>query len=182
MALGTLCPQTVERKDWYSIVQGSEYQLWTAALYRWWYKTTTAVNTRKSKLLQLFVFGWKLWMPNVPLRSHFILKASWHLCSLMDKNFHFHLLHLRNSNTPFKDVFKALIDILLIGNENSFLWVRESLVEWVLVLPEWTGHCGQSTNWESQRQHQSASKELTPVSCNLSSNHLDHKPPLQSEK
>ncbi|KAM7159572.1 protein C1orf43 homolog [Molossus nigricans] len=38
-----------------------------------------------------------------------------HLHSLMGKNFHFYLLDLRNTSTPFKGVRKALIDTLLDG-------------------------------------------------------------------
>ncbi|XP_060223712.1 protein C1orf43 homolog isoform X3 [Meriones unguiculatus] len=87
-----------------------------------------------------------------------------HPCSLMGKNFRSYLLDLRNTSTPFKGVRKALIDTLLDGYEtarygtgvfgqNEYLRYQEALSELATVVKARIG--------SSQRQHQSAAKDLT---------------------
>uniref|UniRef100_A0A2K5RJC6 Chromosome 1 open reading frame 43 n=1 Tax=Cebus imitator TaxID=2715852 RepID=A0A2K5RJC6_CEBIM len=87
-----------------------------------------------------------------------------HPRSLMGKNFRSYLLDLRNTSTPFKGVRKALIDTLLDGYEtarygtgvfgqNEYLRYQEALSELATVVKARIG--------SSQRQHQSAAKDLT---------------------
>ncbi|KAL1783781.1 NICE-3 containing [Sigmodon hispidus] len=87
-----------------------------------------------------------------------------HPCSLMGKNFQSYLLDLRNTSTPFKGVRKALIDTLLDGYETArygtgvfgqseYLQYQEALSELATVVKAQIG--------SSQRQHQSAAKDLT---------------------
>lgn len=87
-----------------------------------------------------------------------------HPCSLMGKNFRSYLLELRNTTTPFKGVRKALIDTLLDGYETArygtgvfgqseYLRYQEALSELATVVKARIG--------SSQRQHQSAAKDLT---------------------
>ncbi|XP_062048316.1 protein C1orf43 homolog isoform X2 [Lepus europaeus] len=87
-----------------------------------------------------------------------------HPRSLMGKNFRSYLLDLRNTSTPFKGVRKALIDTLLEGYEtarygtgvfgqNEYLRYQEALSELATVVKARIG--------SSQRQHQSAAKDLT---------------------
>ncbi|XP_021088701.1 protein C1orf43 homolog isoform X3 [Mesocricetus auratus] len=87
-----------------------------------------------------------------------------HPCSLMGKNFRSYLLDLRNTSTPFKGVRKALIDTLLDGYETArygtgvfgqseYLRYQEALSELATVVKARIG--------SSQRQHQSAAKDLT---------------------
>ncbi|KAM4861801.1 protein C1orf43 homolog isoform 2-T2 [Thomomys bottae] len=87
-----------------------------------------------------------------------------HPRSLMGKNFRSYLLDLRNTTTPFKGVRKALIDILLDGYETArygtgvfgqseYLRYQEALSELATVVKARIG--------SSQRQHQSAAKDLT---------------------
>ncbi|XP_040854624.1 protein C1orf43 homolog isoform X4 [Ochotona curzoniae] len=87
-----------------------------------------------------------------------------HPRSLMGKNFRSYLLDLRNTSTPFKGVRKALIDTLLDGYEtarygtgvfgqNEYLRYQEALSELAAVVKARMG--------SSQRQHQSAAKDLT---------------------
>ncbi|EDL20536.1 mCG112942 [Mus musculus] len=88
----------------------------------------------------------------------------WHPCSFMGKNFHSDLLDLRNTSTLFKGVGKALIDTLLDGYETArygtgvfgqseYLRYQEALSELATVVKARIG--------SSQRQHQSAAKDLT---------------------
>nr|AAS21303.1 NS5ATP4 [Rattus norvegicus] len=88
-----------------------------------------------------------------------------HLCSLMGKNYY--LLDLRNTSTPFKGVPKTLTDTLLDGYETArngtgvfgqseYLRYQEALSELVTVVKARIGR--------SQRQHQSAAKDLTESS------------------
>ncbi|XP_073077459.1 protein C1orf43 homolog isoform X2 [Manis javanica] len=87
-----------------------------------------------------------------------------HPHSLMGKNFRSYLLDLRNTSTPFKGVRKALIDTLLDGYETArygtgvfgqseYLHYQEALRELATVVRARSG--------SSQRQHQSAAKDLT---------------------
>ncbi|KAK2494644.1 hypothetical protein MC885_003011 [Smutsia gigantea] len=87
-----------------------------------------------------------------------------HPHSLMGKNFRSYLLDLRNTSTPFKGVRKALIDTLLDGYETArygtgvfgqseYLHYQEALRELATVVKARSG--------SSQRQHQSAAKDLT---------------------
>nr|KAF6290980.1 hypothetical protein mMyoMyo1_009365 [Myotis myotis] len=87
-----------------------------------------------------------------------------HPRSLMGKNFRSYLLDLRNTSTPFKGVRKALIDTLLDGYETArygtgvfgqreYLRYQEALSELATVVKARSGN--------SQRQHQSAAKDLT---------------------
>ena len=87
-----------------------------------------------------------------------------HPHSLMGKNFRSYLLDLRNTSTPFKGVRKALIDTLLDGYETApygtgvfglseYLRYQEALSELATVVKARSG--------SSQRQHQSAAKDLT---------------------
>ncbi|XP_027987306.1 protein C1orf43 homolog isoform X1 [Eptesicus fuscus] len=87
-----------------------------------------------------------------------------HPRSLMGKNFRSYLLDLRNTSTPFKGVRKALIDTLLDGYETArygtgvfgqreYLRYQEALSELATVVKARSG--------SSQRQHQSAAKDLT---------------------
>uniref|UniRef100_A0A8C2VXI8 NICE-3 n=1 Tax=Chinchilla lanigera TaxID=34839 RepID=A0A8C2VXI8_CHILA len=87
-----------------------------------------------------------------------------HPRSLMGKNFRSYLLDLRNTSTPFKGVRKALIDTLLDGYETArygtgvfgqseYLRYQEALSELATVVKARIG--------SSQRQHQSAAKDLT---------------------
>ena len=82
----------------------------------------------------------------------------------MGKNFRSYLLDLRNTSTPFKGVGKALIDTLLDGYETArygtgvfgqseYLRYQEALSELATVVKARIG--------SSQRQHQSAAKDLT---------------------
>eukprot|EP00069_Balaena_mysticetus_P016174 bmy_09699T0 len=87
-----------------------------------------------------------------------------HPRSLMGKNFRSYLLDLRNTSTPFRGVRKALIDTLLDGYETArygtgvfgqseYLRYQEALSELATVVKARSG--------SSQRQHQSAAKDLT---------------------
>ncbi|KAF6074066.1 hypothetical protein HJG60_001757 [Phyllostomus discolor] len=87
-----------------------------------------------------------------------------HPRSLLGKNFRSYLLDLRNTSTPFKGVRKALIDTLLDGYETArygtgvfgqreYLRYQEALSELATVVKAQSGN--------SQRQHQSAAKDLT---------------------
>ncbi|XP_056672362.1 protein C1orf43 homolog isoform X4 [Monodelphis domestica] len=87
-----------------------------------------------------------------------------HPRSLMGKNFRSYLLELRNTSTPFKGVRKALIDTLLDGYETArygtgvfgqteYLHYQEALSELAAAVKARGGN--------SQRQHQSAAKDLT---------------------
>ncbi|XP_034954933.1 protein C1orf43 homolog [Zootoca vivipara] len=87
-----------------------------------------------------------------------------HPRSLIGKNFRAYLVDLRNSSTPFKGVRKTLIDILLDGYESArygtgtfgrteFLKYQEALYELAAIIKARGG--------SSQRQHQSAAKDLT---------------------
>ncbi|XP_074092340.1 protein C1orf43 homolog isoform X2 [Macrotis lagotis] len=87
-----------------------------------------------------------------------------HPHSLMGKNFCSYLLELRNTSTPFKGVCKALIDTLLDGYEaarygtgvfgqTEYLHYEEALSELAAAVKARGG--------SSQRQHQSAAKDLT---------------------
>ncbi|XP_044527745.1 protein C1orf43 homolog isoform X2 [Gracilinanus agilis] len=87
-----------------------------------------------------------------------------HPRSLMGKNFRSYLLELRNTSTPFKGVRKALIDTLLDGYETArygtgvfgqteYLHYQEALSELATAVKARGGN--------SQRQHQSAAKDLT---------------------
>ncbi|XP_022346791.1 uncharacterized protein C1orf43 homolog isoform X4 [Enhydra lutris kenyoni] len=87
-----------------------------------------------------------------------------HPRSLLGKNFRSYLLDLRNTSTPFKGVRKALIDTLLDGYETArygtgvfgqseYLRYQEALSELATVVKARSG--------SSQRQHQSAAKDLT---------------------
>ena len=82
----------------------------------------------------------------------------------MGKNFRSYLLDLRNTSTPFKGVRKALIDTLLDGYETApygtgvfglseYLRYQEALSELATVVKAQSG--------SSQRQHQSAAKDLS---------------------
>ncbi|KAM3825079.1 protein C1orf43 homolog isoform 3-T3 [Vipera latastei] len=83
---------------------------------------------------------------------------------LVEKNFQAYLLDLRNSSSPLKGLRKALIDTLLDGYENArygtgtfgrveFLKFQEALRELATIL--------KARGESSQRQHQSAAKDLT---------------------
>lgn len=87
-----------------------------------------------------------------------------HPRSLLGKNFRSYLLDLRNTSTPFKGVRKALVDTLLDGYETArygtgvfgqseYLRYQEALSELATVVKARSG--------SSQRQHQSAAKDLT---------------------
>ncbi|XP_016044683.1 protein C1orf43 homolog isoform X2 [Erinaceus europaeus] len=87
-----------------------------------------------------------------------------HPRSVMGKNFRSYLLDLRNTSTPFKGVRKTLIDTLLDGYETArygtgvfgqseYLRYQEALNELTTVVKARSG--------SSQRQHQSAAKDLT---------------------
>ncbi|XP_036906587.1 protein C1orf43 homolog isoform X2 [Sturnira hondurensis] len=87
-----------------------------------------------------------------------------HPRSLLGKNFRSYLLDLRNTSTPFKGVRKALIDTLLDGYETArygtgvfgqreYLRYQEALSELATLVKAQSGN--------SQRQHQSAAKDLT---------------------
>ena len=87
-----------------------------------------------------------------------------HPHSLMGKNFRSYLLDLRNTSTPFKGVRKALIDTLLDGYETArygtgvfglseYLRYQEALSELATAVKARSG--------SSERQHQSAAKDLT---------------------
>ena len=87
-----------------------------------------------------------------------------HPHSLMGKNFRSYLLDLGNISTPFKGMRKALTDTLLDGYETArygtgvfgqieYLRYQEALSELAKVVKARSG--------SSQRQHQSAAKDLT---------------------
>ncbi|XP_044304715.1 protein C1orf43 homolog isoform X2 [Varanus komodoensis] len=87
-----------------------------------------------------------------------------HPKSLIGKNFRAYLVDLRNSSTPFKGIRKTLIDTLLDGYDNArygtgtfgkveFLKYQEALYELAAIIKARGGG--------SQRQHQSAAKDLT---------------------
>ncbi|KFQ41927.1 PREDICTED: uncharacterized protein C1orf43 homolog, partial [Nestor notabilis] len=84
--------------------------------------------------------------------------------SLIGKNFCAYLLELRNSSTSFKGIRKALIDTLLDGYESArygtgvfgkpeYLKYQDALNELANMTKARAG--------SSQRQHQSAAKDLT---------------------
>ncbi|XP_034263879.1 protein C1orf43 homolog [Pantherophis guttatus] len=83
---------------------------------------------------------------------------------LMEKNFQAYLMDLRNSSSPLKGLRKTLIDALLDGYENArygtgafgkveFLSFQEALNELATIV--------KARGESSQRQHQSAAKDLT---------------------
>ena len=87
-----------------------------------------------------------------------------HLHSLTGKNFRSYLLDLRNTSTPFKGVRKGLTNTLLDGYETArygtavfglseYLRYQEALSELATAVKARSG--------SSQRQHQSAAKDLT---------------------
>ncbi|KAH1179853.1 protein C1orf43 homolog [Mauremys mutica] len=87
-----------------------------------------------------------------------------HPQSLMGKNFHAYLLELRNSSTPFRGIRKTLIDTLLDGYDTArygtgvfgkteYLKYQGALTELANIIKARGG--------SSQRQHQSAAKDLT---------------------
>ncbi|KAL8184553.1 UNVERIFIED_CONTAM: hypothetical protein K2H54_020218, partial [Gekko kuhli] len=87
-----------------------------------------------------------------------------HPRSSIGKNFRAYLLDLRNSSTPFKGVRKTLIDALLDGYDSArygtgtfgkveYVKYQEALHELAAIIKARGG--------SSQRQHQSAAKDLT---------------------
>ncbi|XP_053134106.1 protein C1orf43 homolog isoform X2 [Hemicordylus capensis] len=87
-----------------------------------------------------------------------------HPKSLIGKNFRAYLLDLRNSSTPFRGNRKTLIDTLLDGYDRArygtgvfgradYLSYQEALCELAAIVKARGGG--------SQRQHQSAAKDLT---------------------
>uniref|UniRef100_A0A8C7ETX5 Chromosome 1 open reading frame 43 n=1 Tax=Neovison vison TaxID=452646 RepID=A0A8C7ETX5_NEOVI len=109
-----------------------------------------------ARLLQLETQG----SPKIPFHAE-----GRHPRSLLGKNFRSYLLDLRNTSTPFKGVRKALVDTLLDGYETArygtgvfgqseYLRYQEALSELATVVKARSG--------SSQRQHQSAAKDLTP--------------------
>ncbi|XP_015274610.1 PREDICTED: uncharacterized protein C1orf43 homolog [Gekko japonicus] len=87
-----------------------------------------------------------------------------HPRSSIGKNFRAYLLDLRNSSTPFKGVRKTLIDALLDGYDSArygtgtfgraeYVKYQETLHELAAIIKARGG--------SSQRQHQSAAKDLT---------------------
>uniref|UniRef100_A0A8D0G7C5 Chromosome 1 open reading frame 43 n=1 Tax=Sphenodon punctatus TaxID=8508 RepID=A0A8D0G7C5_SPHPU len=75
-----------------------------------------------------------------------------HPKSLIGKNFRAFLLELRNASSPFKGIRKSLLSLLLDGYDN-YLKYQEALSELAAILKARGG--------SSQRQHQSAAKDLT---------------------
>ncbi|XP_025022989.1 uncharacterized protein C1orf43 homolog isoform X1 [Python bivittatus] len=99
--------------------------------------------------------------------------------SLIGKNFQAYLLDLRNSSTPLKGIRKSLIDNLLDGYDNArygtgtfgkveFLKYQEALYELATINPAFLSCSIKARGGSSQRQHQSAAKDLT-LSPDLSS-------------
>ncbi|XP_009987690.1 PREDICTED: uncharacterized protein C1orf43 homolog, partial [Tauraco erythrolophus] len=83
--------------------------------------------------------------------------------SLIGKNFCAYLLELRNTSTSFKGIRKALIDTLLDGYESARYGTGTNvMVEWLLqggaLSPAGRP---KARGGSSQRQHQSAAKDLT---------------------
>uniref|UniRef100_A0A803SLQ7 Uncharacterized protein n=1 Tax=Anolis carolinensis TaxID=28377 RepID=A0A803SLQ7_ANOCA len=87
-----------------------------------------------------------------------------HPKSLIGKNFRSYLVDLRNASTPFKGVRKSLLDTLLDGYDCArcgtgtfgkveYLKYQEALFELAAIIKARGGG--------SQRQHQSAAKDLT---------------------
>uniref|UniRef100_A0A8C3Y6Q2 Chromosome 1 open reading frame 43 n=1 Tax=Catharus ustulatus TaxID=91951 RepID=A0A8C3Y6Q2_CATUS len=107
--------------------------------------------------------------------------------SLIGKNFCAYLLELRNSSTSFKGIRKALIDTLLDGYESArygtgvfgkmeYLKYEEALNE--------LANITKARGGSSQRQHQSAVKDLTlsPEVSNPSTIQVTYLPSSQKSK
>ncbi|POI23266.1 hypothetical protein CIB84_012986, partial [Bambusicola thoracicus] len=107
--------------------------------------------------------------------------------SLIGKNFCAYLLELRNSSSSFKGIRKALIDTLLDGYENArygtgvfgkpeYLKYRDALNELANMTKARAG--------SSQRQHQSAAKDLTlsPEVSNPATIQVTYLPSSQKSK
>uniref|UniRef100_A0A8C6JJY2 Uncharacterized protein n=1 Tax=Melopsittacus undulatus TaxID=13146 RepID=A0A8C6JJY2_MELUD len=107
--------------------------------------------------------------------------------SLIGKNFCAYLLELRNSSTSFKGIRKALIDTLLDGYESArygtgvfgqpeYLKYQDALNELANMTKARAG--------SSQRQHQSAAKDLTlcPEASNPATIQVTYLPSSQKSK
>ncbi|XP_069507829.1 protein C1orf43 homolog isoform X2 [Ambystoma mexicanum] len=110
--------------------------------------------------------------------------AGKHPRSLIGKNFRSYLVELRNSSTPFKGVRKSLIDTLLDGYEaarsgtgvfgkREFTKYQEALQELAAVI--------KARGVSSQRQHQSAAKDLT-IAAEPSTIQVTYLPSSQKSK
>ncbi|XP_075580463.1 protein C1orf43 homolog isoform X2 [Pelecanus crispus] len=84
--------------------------------------------------------------------------------SLIGKNFCAYLLELRNSSTSFKGIRKALIDTLLDGYESARygtgVFGKPEYLQYQDALNE-LANMTKARGGSSQRQHQSAAKDLT---------------------
>ncbi|XP_062367467.1 protein C1orf43 homolog isoform X4 [Cinclus cinclus] len=135
-----------------------------------------------NRLLQLETPGTKPEVAQIPFQVEGRYPKS-----LIGKNFCAYLLELRNSSTSFKGIRKALIDTLLDGYESArygtgvfgkmeYLKYEEALNE----LANMTKSQGSS----SQRQHQSAVKDLTlsPEVSNPTTIQVTYLPSSQKSK
>lgn len=87
-----------------------------------------------------------------------------HPKSLIGKNFQAYLVDLRNSSTPFKGIRKTLIDTLLDGYDSARYGTgtfgRAEYLKYQDALDELAGII-KARGGSTQRQHQSAAKDLT---------------------
>uniref|UniRef100_A0A8C7EGV8 Uncharacterized protein n=1 Tax=Nothoprocta perdicaria TaxID=30464 RepID=A0A8C7EGV8_NOTPE len=103
--------------------------------------------------------------------------------SLIGKNFCAYLLELRNSSTSFKGIRKALIDTLLDGYESARygtgVFGQPEYLKYQEALKELANRGG-----GSQRQHQSAAKDLTlsPEVSNPATIQVTYLPSSQKSK
>ncbi|XP_050768255.1 protein C1orf43 homolog isoform X2 [Gymnogyps californianus] len=108
-----------------------------------------------SRLLQLETQGNK----EIPLHAEGRYPKS-----LIGKNFCAYLLELRNSSTSFKGIRKALIDTLLDGYESARygtgVFGKPEYLKYQDALNE-LANLTKARGGSSQRQHQSAAKDLT---------------------
>ncbi|KYO49035.1 protein C1orf43 homolog isoform X1 [Alligator mississippiensis] len=107
--------------------------------------------------------------------------------ALIGKSFRAYLLELRNSSTPFKGIRKTLVDTLLDGYDSArygtgvfgkteYLKYQEALTELANIIKARGG--------SSQRQHQSAAKDLTlsPEVSNPATIQVTYLPSSQKSK
>uniref|UniRef100_A0A669QL96 Chromosome 1 open reading frame 43 n=1 Tax=Phasianus colchicus TaxID=9054 RepID=A0A669QL96_PHACC len=133
-----------------------------------------------SRLLQLETQG------TIPVKIPFQAEGRYPK-SLIGKNFCAYLLELRNSSSSFKGIRKALIDALLDGYENArygtgvfgkpeYLKYQDALNELANMTKARAG--------SSQRQHQSAAKDLTlsPEVSNPATIQVTYLPSSQKSK
>ncbi|XP_009581316.1 PREDICTED: uncharacterized protein C1orf43 homolog isoform X2 [Fulmarus glacialis] len=115
-----------------------------------------------SRLLQLETQGGcvvPFYFPEIPFHAEGRYPKS-----LIGKNFCAYLLELRNSSTSFKGIRKALIDTLLDGYESARygtgVFGKPEYLQYQDALNE-LANVTKARGGSSQRQHQSAAKDLT---------------------